>query len=134
MTQKALLLDKIGDKKAAIQTIKEACQQHPQDLTAVHTAGCLHMYNHRLPEAISYFNQELAIQPGKVDALIGRAIVYQMMEKGNEALEDLNLAISKEPKNSRSYKIRAEVYRYLLNEQELFKKDMQTYHQLKGGK
>lgn len=89
---------------------------------------------HHLPKALSYFNRKLAISPKNIDALIGRAMAYQTLEEGPKALQDLNTVIQINPFHEKSYRLRAEVYRYLLNQQYLSRQDLLTYQKLVGEK
>lgn len=130
--EKAMLLNELGNKKDALRAVSMACRLSPQNSTIHHSAAVLYLENHRLPEAISSYSNELAISPNNIYALLGRASVYQMLEDGNKALADLNKVIELNPNCSTAYRLRGEVYRYLLNKPDLAAKDFIKFGKLKS--
>lgn len=50
-------------------------------------------------DAIVFFGKSLAVSPGNADALIGRSRAYVQLRQFDKALEDVNAALKKDPRN-----------------------------------
>ena len=99
---KALNYKDMADTAAAVRYFQAAIERDPNDYDS-------HLFIARIFEAmhnklaIEYFNAALRIKPNGLDALFGRAVLYQRNKLYKAALKDYRKIISADPSNYLSY-------------------------------
>jgi regulator of sirC expression with transglutaminase-like and TPR domain len=73
--------------------------------------GEAHLQANRNQEALQTFDRVLSRHSLDIPALVGRAEARRRLQQFEEALSDLNLALSLQPNNARALRVRSETNR-----------------------
>jgi tetratricopeptide (TPR) repeat protein len=99
---KALNYKDMADTAAAVRYFQAAIERDPNDYDShLFIARIFDAMHNKL--AIEYFNAALRIKPNGLDALFGRAVLYQRNKLYKAALKDYRKIITADPSNYSSY-------------------------------
>lgn len=121
-----MLIDILCEDKQyapALEQAKLLCKDKPRDSDALARLGYLYRKFHQHRKSLECLNQAIAINPDNMNAYFWRTETYIELEDGKHALADANRVIRLSPNAAAGYTLRAEIYRYLLNESSLAIKD-----------
>ncbi len=99
LVNRALIYEKIGEEKMAQEDYEKALDLAPNQVDLLNNVGAFYLDHKRPQLAKYYFTRVLEIQPEYTPAYVNRANANEKLDKIDDALEDLRIALSLEPKN-----------------------------------
>lgn len=118
-------------KKEALDEAKLLYKKAPTNCLVLASLSQCYQENHNLQQALQYLNQAIILKPNDASYYFHRAQIHIYMRNGKDALADINQSIKLTP-SVRTYGLRAEIYRNLLNRNDLAKQDRDTIRRLKS--
>lgn len=126
-----ILADEKRDSEA-VQSFDRALSLDAHNVDAWYYRGLQCSYMSMPDKALSNLNKAHELSPDRSDINFFRAKVAFDLRKPDVALAAINTVLGKEPKNADAYRIRGQIYRYLLMQPQKGEQDLKTYRQLKG--
>ncbi len=112
---KGNILHKQGDNEKAIENYTNAIDLKPKFYDAIMARGFVKRTEGDLEEALADFNLVLTILPKSTNALYNKALVLKQMEQYQKAIDELSKCIDMQPKGTAFFKLRAECYELVGN-------------------
>jgi tetratricopeptide (TPR) repeat protein len=100
-----------GYSGQAVETLQKCLYLGPQDPEAMVLLGKAYTVLKNIPNAIKYFSEANAIEPGMNDALIGLGQIYQDQRDLDKAIAYYEKALSLSETDSQPYRLVASIYR-----------------------
>jgi tetratricopeptide (TPR) repeat protein len=107
---------------AAEAVLQTAIRQRPRDPLPLAVAANVFLIRRMPTNALAMLDQQLALNPNDLSALLNKSAVLMQMERYQQAVQPLSLLLEKQPDNQAARMNRAIAY-LLLNQLDLAKKD-----------
>jgi cytochrome c-type biogenesis protein CcmH/NrfG len=83
-----------------IAQYRERVEQNPKDVEALVALGNANLMLRRYDHAKGWYEQALKVDPNRRDIRMDLAIALRYLQQPDEAIDQLNLVLAKEPKNA----------------------------------
>lgn len=107
--QKALIYDRLGNKKAAASSLEDALKSDSRNLDALARLVPYQVENRDMEDALYNLNRILRSQPYRFEAYLLRAEVQSSLQRLKEAEEDIDLYLTYFPESHRAHYLKGKI-------------------------
>jgi tetratricopeptide (TPR) repeat protein len=107
---RGILYMKQGNFTQALSDFKLSLKYEPNDVTILNNIGAIYQIQYDHESAISVFNQIVNIYPDETIFIINRAQSKFIIGRINEAIADLDSALTNDPSSTQIYALKATIY------------------------